>query len=352
MTIVIRLVFALLGALGAIQIASHTEFPDSYHPSSSRYLVWASVVLGGAAAGWLIAALVDSAVVRALRRVETAASNRSASELVVGAAGLVLGLAVAVLLAFAVSPLPYVGRYVLLPLFLVLGYVFAIVGARRARPILRLIGINPARFESPGGERPASGTSKLVDTSAIIDGRISDIVATGFLDGELVIPVFVLEELQRVADSSDPQRRARGRRGLEVVHDIRLAKRPLTTPDVDYPDLQDVDAKLLKLAQERRLPILTTDYNLNKVARIQGVTVLNVNELANALKPAVLPGESLRVKVIREGKEADQGVGYLNDGTMIVIESGRRLLGDTVDVEVTSVLQSPSGKMIFTRLAG
>jgi len=251
-----------------------------------------------------------------------------------------------------VSPLPYVGRYVLLPLFLVLGYVFAIVGARRARAILRLVGINPARFESAPGERSASGSAKLVDTSAIIDGRIADVIATGFIDGELVIPVFVLEELQRVADSSDPQRRARGRRGLEVVHDIRLAKRPLSTPDVDYPDLHDVDAKLLKLAQERRLPILTTDYNLNKVARIQGVTVLNVNELANALKPAVLPGENLRVKVIREGKEADQGVGYLNDGTMIVIESGRKLLGDTGDVEVTSVLQSPSGKMIFTRLAG
>jgi uncharacterized protein YacL len=352
MTIVIRMVFALIGALAAIQIASHTGFPDSYHPSSSRYLVWASVVLGGAAAGWLIAALVDSAFVRALRRVETAASSRSASELVVGAVGLLLGLAVAVLLAFAVSPLPYVGRYVLLPLFLVLGYVFASVGARRARAILRLIGINPARFESPSGERTAVGSAKLVDTSAIIDGRIADIIATGFIDGELVIPVFVLEELQRVADSSDPQRRARGRRGLEVVHDIRLAKRPLSTPDVDYPDLHDVDAKLLKLAQERRLPILTTDYNLNKVARIQDVTVLNVNELANALKPAVLPGESLRVKVIREGKEADQGVGYLNDGTMIVIESGRKLLGDTVDVEVTSVLQSPSGKMIFTRLPG
>jgi uncharacterized protein YacL len=354
MTIVIRMVFALLGALGAVQAAIQTRFPDSYEPSSSRYLVWASVVLGGAAIGWLVAALVGSASARAIRRVETAASNRSASELVVGGAGLLLGLAVAVLLGFAISPLPYVGRYVLLPLFLVLGYVFAVVGARRARSILRLAGINPARFESssPGGtDRRVAGGAKLVDTSVIIDGRIADIIATGFVDGELVVPVFVLEELQRVADSSDPQRRARGRRGLEVVHDLRLAKRPLSTPDVDYPELTDVDAKLLRLAQERRLPILTTDYNLNKVARIQNVTVLNVNELANALKPAVLPGETLRVKVIREGKESDQGVGYLDDGTMIVVEGGRKLLGDTVDVEVTSVLQSPSGKMIFTRIA-
>jgi uncharacterized protein YacL len=352
MTITIRLVFALLGALGAVQIAHETRFPDSYGPSSSRYLVWTAVILGGAFTGWLIGVLVGSAFARAIRRVENAASNRSAGELVVGGVGLILGLGAAALLGFAVSSLPYVGSYVLLPLFLVFGYVFATVGARKARSILRLVGINPARFESgPGERRPTSSSAKLVDTSAIIDGRISDIVSTGFLDGELVIPVFVLSELQRVADSSDPQRRARGRRGLEVVHDLRLASHPIATPDVDYPEIADVDAKLLRLASDRGIPILTTDYNLNKVAQIQNVQVLNVNELANALKPAVLPGESLRVKVIREGKEADQGVGYLDDGTMIVIEGGRRLLGSVVDVEVTSVLQSPSGKMIFTRLA-
>jgi uncharacterized protein YacL len=146
-------------------------------------------------------------------------------------------------------------------------------------------------------------------------------------------------------------RRARGRRGLEVVHDLRRSEHPVATPDVDYDDLNEVDAKLVRLASERGLPILTTDYNLNRVAKIQRVRVLNINELSNALKPAVLPGESLRVKVLREGKEADQGVGYLDDGTMIVIEGARRLVGDTVDVEVTSVLQSPSGKMIFTKVA-
>jgi uncharacterized protein YacL len=353
MTIVIRLVFALLGALGAVQIAHETRFPDSYGPSSSRYLVWTAVILGGAFGGWLIGVLVGSAFARGIRRVENAASNRSAGELVVGGVGLILGLGTAALLGLAISSLPYVGSYVLLPLFLVFGYVFATVGARKARSILRLVGINPARVEAgPGERRPTGGGSaKLVDTSAIIDGRIADIVSTGFLEGELVIPVFVLSELQRVADSSDPQRRARGRRGLEVVHDLRLASHPIATPDVDYPEIADVDAKLLRLASDRSIPILTTDYNLNKVAQIQNVQVLNVNELANALKPAVLPGESLRVKVIREGKEADQGVGYLDDGTMIVIEGGRRLLGSVVDVEVTSVLQSPSGKMIFTRLA-
>ena len=191
----------------------------------------------------------------------------------------------------------------------------------------------------------------LVDTSAIIDGRIGDLISTGFVDRELVIPVFVLQELQRVADSTDPQRRARGRRGLEVVHDLRLSSHPVATPEIAVPDIADVDAKLVRVAHELDLPILTTDYNLNKVAQIQGVQVLNVNDLANALKPAVLPGEALRVKVIREGKEAEQGVGYLDDGTMIVVEGARDHIGELVETEVTSVLQSPSGKMIFTRLA-
>ena len=190
----------------------------------------------------------------------------------------------------------------------------------------------------------------LVDTSAIIDGRIGDLISTGFVDRELVIPVFVLQELQRVADSTDPQRRARGRRGLEVVHDLRLSSHPVATPEVAVPDVTDVDAKLVRVAHDLDMPILTTDYNLNKVAQIQGVQVLNVNDLANALKPAVLPGEALRVKVIREGKEAEQGVGYLDDGTMIVVEGARDHIGELVETEVTSVLQSPSGKMIFTRL--
>ena len=203
-------------------------------------------------------------------------------------------------------------------------------------------------------ERPQRQTqplAMLVDTSAIIDGRIGDLISTGFVDRELVIPVFVLQELQRVADSTDPQRRARGRRGLEVVHDLRLSSHPVATPEVSVPDITDVDAKLVRVAHEQDMPILTTDYNLNKVAQIQGVRVLNVNDLANALKPAVLPGEALRVKVIREGKEAEQGVGYLDDGTMIVVEGGRERIGELVETEVTSVLQSPSGKMIFTRLA-
>ena len=361
MKLIIRLVFALLGGLAAAQVAARSGMSHQFD-SPGAWARWVGVVVGGAAAGWLVAFLLGGLVVQAIRRVEGAAQRRSAGELVVGGAGLLLGLGVGALATLAIGALPYVGDYLLLPVFLVLGYVFARVAARQHRQILRLVGLGgestgePRAAEprsGPGGRRRASErrAGLVVDTSAIIDGRIADVMATGFIDRELVIPVFVLLELQRVADSQDSRRRARGRRGLEVMHDLRLSELAISTPDIDYPDIEGVDQKLCRLAGERGLAILTTDYNLNRVAGIQGIDVLNINDLANALKPAVLPGESLRVKVLREGKEAEQGVGYLDDGTMIVIEGGRECVGDTVDVEVTSVLQSASGKMIFSRVA-
>jgi uncharacterized protein YacL len=367
--LIVRLVFALLGALAGSQVAASPEGLPFHLLSSSSWARWTVAIVVGALAGLLVGWIVGGPLVRAIGRVERAAQARPAGELVVGGVGLVLGLGAAALATFAVRPLPYVGRYLLLPLALVLGYLFAVVGARSHRSILRLggLGSDEDRADSREGREarearegrrprraerePARPLGMLVDTSAIIDGRIGDLISTGFVDRELVIPVFVLQELQRVADSTDPQRRARGRRGLEVVHDLRLSSHPVATPEVAVPDVTDVDAKLVRVAHEQDMPILTTDYNLNKVAQIQGVRVLNVNDLANALKPAVLPGEALRVKVIREGKEAEQGVGYLDDGTMIVVEGGRERIGELVETEVTSVLQSPSGKMIFTRLA-
>ena len=231
---------------------------------------------------------------------------------------------------------------------LVLGYLFAFTAARKHRGILRLVGVHT--LGDADGERGPAGASTLVDTSAIIDGRIADIVRTGFLGGELVVPEFVLKELQQVADSADPLKRARGRRGLQVVQDLR-SDVTVATPDVDFPQVPDVDAKLLKLAKERGMPILTTDFNLNRLAQIQDVQVLNVNDLANALKPAVLPGERFDVLLIKEGKEQNQGVGYLDDGTMVVVERARERIGQKLGVQVTSVLQQPSGKIIFTKIA-
>ena len=200
---------------------------------------------------------------------------------------------------------------------------------------------------------PASGLSplKLLDTSVLIDGRVADICETHFLDGTLGVPRFVLHELQLVADSSDSLKRQRGRRGLEVLQ--RMQKMPgleIRILEEDFPGAVGVDQKLVELARRTESKIVTTDFNLNKVARVQGLAVLNVNELANAMKPSVLPGESMRVLILREGKESTQGVAYLDDGTMVVVDGARRLINRTVDILVTSVHQTPAGKMIFGRL--
>ncbi len=347
MVVSTRIVLSLLGVLGAIQAGLSSDFLNRYS-ASYAYPAFGVIVFLAFAVGWMIGGLVGQGLVRGFKRVERAAQTRSAGELTVAAIGLLLGLLVSALLWFPVHALPYIGNWVILPLFLVVGYLFAYVAAKKHRGILRLVGVHQLVDPSMPGSSIAS-VETLVDTSAIIDGRIADIVRTGFLRGELVVPEFVLRELQQVADSSDPLKRARGRRGLEVVQGLR-SEVTVATPEIDFPELADVDAKLLKLAKQQGLRILTTDYNLNRLARIQDVVVLNVNELANALKPAVLPGERLEIRLIREGKEADQGVGYLDDGTMVVVEGGRRRVGDTVDVQVTSVLQSPSGKMIFTRI--
>ena len=191
---------------------------------------------------------------------------------------------------------------------------------------------------------------KVLDTSVIIDGRIADICKTGFVEGPLVIPNFVLEELRHIADSSDALKRAKGRRGLDMLNIIRKELDiEVEISNRDYDDIAEVDDKLVRLAQDLYGCVVTNDYNLNKVATLQGVIVLNINELANAIKPGVLPGEKMVVTVVKDGKEQNQGVAYLDDGTMIVVENGRRFIGETIEVEVTSVIQTNAGRMIFGR---
>jgi len=190
----------------------------------------------------------------------------------------------------------------------------------------------------------------VLDTSVIIDGRIADICETGFMDGTLVIPQFVLKELQFVADSSDSMKRNRGRRGLDILQKIqKMAGVDVTISDVDFPEVKEVDLKLIELARTLEGKIVTNDFNLNKVAQLRGVAVLNINELANSLKPVVLPGELMKVFILKEGKEYNQGVAYLDDGTMVVVDNARKMIGKTIDVVVTSVLQTTAGKMIFGR---
>jgi uncharacterized protein YacL len=201
-----------------------------------------------------------------------------------------------------------------------------------------------------GGEKVVKSAFKILDTSVIIDGRIADIVETGFVDGTLVIPQFVLRELQLVADSSDSMKRNRGRRGLDVLQRIqKMSQLNIQILEDDFPNVREVDLKLIELAKVYNSKIVTNDFNLNKVAQLRGVEVLNINDLANALKPVVLPGELMRVFILKEGKEYNQGVAYLDDGTMVVVDNARKMISKTIDVAVTSVLQTTAGKMIFGR---
>jgi uncharacterized protein YacL len=246
--------------------------------------------------------------------------------------------------------LPPGGTRALLQLFvlMLMSYIGLMVGASKG-DLLNFTGGLAELFagERAGGKR----NLKIVDTSAIIDGRIADVVETGFLEGTLVVPEFVLRELQIVADSSDGSRRQRGRRGLDILQ--KMQSHPLLGVQIvedDFPQLREVDLKLIELAKKMSAPILTNDFNLSKVAQLHRVRVLNLNDLANSLKPLVLPGEKMNIVVLKEGKEYNQGVGYLDDGTMVVVDHARRMIGRAVEITVTSVLQTASGKMIFGKL--
>ena len=229
--------------------------------------------------------------------------------------------------------------------FLFMGYIGLISGANKG-DLLDLSALGGVF----GGERPTRKSYKILDTSVIIDGRIADICETGFVDGTLIIPQFVLRELQQVADSADSLKRNRGRRGLDILQRVqKMAGINVQIIETDYPNIREVDLKLIELAKEIEGKIVTNDFNLNKVAQLQGVEVLNINELANSLKPVVLPGESMKVFILKEGKEYNQGVAYLDDGTMVVVDNARKMIGKTIDTSVTSVLQTTAGKMIFGR---
>ena len=263
--------------------------------------------------------------------------------------GLILGVILANLISNIFSPFLFSEQQMALPvmglLYGVCGYTGLRIGLKKGAE-LHLPGLNPM-----GKNLPRDGITKILDTSVIIDGRIADISETGFMEGPLLIPQFVLGELQHIADSHDPLKRTRGKRGLEILQHIqKQVNVDVRIVDTDYPSVKEVDAKLIELAKEVQGKIITNDSNLNKVAGLQGIEVLNINALANSLKPVVLPGEEINAKIVKEGKEMGQGVAYLDDGTMIVVDNGRRQIGKNVDVTVTSVLQTPAGRMIFARL--
>ena len=270
----------------------------------------------------------------------------SLKRLIGAAIGSVLGIIGAYLFALVIRnsiPPGHMQSFLQIMVMLVMAYVGLAVGANKG-DLLNLAALGGIF----GGEKSGKKSYKILDTSVIIDGRIADIAETGFLDGLIVIPQFVLRELQLVADSADSLKRNRGRRGLDILQRLqKTASVQIQIVEDDFPSVREVDMKLIELAKVYEGKILTNDFNLNKVAQLQGVAVLNINELANSLKPIVLPGEIMRVFILKEGKEYNQGVAYLDDGTMVVIDNARKMIGKTIDISVTSVLQTTAGKMIF-----
>ena len=312
--------------------------------------------LTGALVGLILTPYVTTRPMRSLR---SFLGRIAAETLFAALIGLVSGLLVAALLSFPLSMLPHiVGEIAPFLGVLLFGYLGISIFMMRQGDIMGMLSSFTHRGNGDGGTNGGSSAwtkmnrTILLDTSVIIDGRIADIASTGFLPGTLLIPRFVLNELQYVADSPDGLRRQRGRRGMDVL--ATLQKDPnvmVRISDIDVDGIREVDSKLVVLGRQLKCPVLTNDYNLNKVAELQGVTVLNINELANAVKSVVLPGEVLHISIIQEGKEREQGVGYMEDGTMVVVENGREEIGEYTDVSVTKVLQTAAGRMIFARLA-
>ena len=344
---IIRLLGAALGALVGLAFVLSAE--PSFERTGSPGLLILIWVAAWVSAGLILLPYVT--VVPAGRLIR-GVQAMSTAEFVAAVVGLLIGLLIALLLGLPLEVLPQpFGTY--LPIGVSICFGLGMLGLTVAKRE-DLVAAAEAAGLVRGDKKVASGsggeTQVVVDTSAIIDGRIADIVDSGFLYHRLVIPRFILDELQRIADSSDAQRRARGRRGLEIL--ARLQKDGPTPVEIvtdDPAEEGDVDAKLVALARSRGAAILTNDFNLNRVADLQSVRVLNINSLANALKPALLPGDTLKIKIITEGKEAGQGVGYLDDGTMIVVEGGARLVGQDLDVLVTRVLQTVMGRMVFAQ---
>ena len=334
----------------------------------------------GASVGYLVSPYFVAKLQKFSIWVEGQLSKMPLQDVIAGVVGLAIGLIIANLLGGTFVNIPVIGNYLPVLFSIVFGYLGIHIVVRKQKEIGELFGrmmklkkkpreklgedgtVQPVAQPAPvAPAMPAGGYGsydslvgcKLLDTSVIIDGRIADICGTGFLDGKLLIPVFVLEELQHIADSADALKRVRGRRGLDILQKIRTESGlQVEIINQDFEDITEVDSKLIRLGQQLGGKIVTNDYNLNKVSELQGVPVLNINDLSNAVKPVVIPGENMHVTVVKEGKEQGQGIAYLDDGTMIVIENGRYHLNKAIEVEVTSALQTSAGRMIFAKPVG
>jgi len=302
---------------------------------------------------FLLSPWIYKVISRAMDYIERNFQKIPASEVIWGTAGAIIGLIISSLVVMPLNRLSVVlGTIVPLVINVFMATLCANIAIRKREDLTAFFSNfkKSANTKDKKNKGNSKGDFKVLDTSVIIDGRIFDICQTGFVEGTLVIPNFVLEELRHIADSSDSLKRNRGRRGLDILNRIQKELNiDVQIYEKDFPDIAEVDSKLLKLAQVLNGKVITNDYNLNKVAEFQGVPVLNINELANAIKPVVLPGEEMRIQIVKDGKESGQGVAYLDDGTMIVVEGGRKHIGEIIDVIVTSVLQTAAGRMIFAK---
>jgi uncharacterized protein YacL len=349
--LVVRLIFMIFGGIAGYELGElfRTTYLESLDPAYYiiGFIVSIIVCVG---LGYVIGGAAGRYFAKLLNRFEHSIQDIPGTDLLMGAIGVIAGFLLAFLPSVVLFRFEY-GWVLALILYAICGVLGYVVAVQKKEDLLGFFRPSMAQDVSPEKGSEVSLPSRILDTSVIIDGRISDICHTGFLEGEIILPRFVLNELQGIADSEDPLKRNRGRRGLDVLNALKRQDRvEIRIEEQDFPEMGAVDSKLVALAKALNIPIMTNDYNLNKIAELQGVRVLNINELANALKPVVLPGETMVISLIREGKESGQGVGYLDDGTMVIVEGGKKYIGREVETTVTSVLQTPAGRMIFTSL--
>lgn len=359
---ILRAIFVLLFTVLGIVLSRQGEtvlallLPNSVLTETILGITFMSLaaMLFGGIFGAIIGSFISPYLIKSLfmftSTVEKSLSAISTQDLIAGTLGLFLGLIIANLVGLAFGSVPYIGPYVSVALSIILGYLGMHLVVSKKSELAGWLHLH-AEGSFDKKKNKDHHTGKLLDTNVIIDGRVADIYRSGFLEGPIIVPVFVLEELQKIADSSDILKRNRGRRGLDILNHMRKnSKDDVIIVTNDFEDISEVDSKLVKLAREKNYKIVTNDYNLNKVAELQGVAVLNINDLAIAVKPAVIPGEQIFVQLVKSGKEEGQGVAYLEDGTMIVVENGSQCIGKEVPVIITSVLQTSAGKMIFAKL--
>lgn len=352
---IFKVIIGLLGVLLGFGIVTILKTQEILNIPSIGWMN-ISIYVGVSLLFGLIFFTLSSKIINQAKRIivliESEIQNVPTSDIALGSIGLIVGLVIAYLVSQPLYNLGVLGVVISIVLYGMLGYFGIKIATKNRDDIAGAIGnlSNGRRMAKEKGRTNYKSCPKILDTSVIIDGRIADICKTGFIEGPLIIPVFVLEELQHIADSSDGLKRNRGRRGLDILNRIQKELDiEIIIHDKKFEDVQEVDSKLLKLTQFLKGKIITNDYNLNKVAEVQGIGVLNINDLANAVKPVVIPGEEMIIQVVRDGKESGQGLAYLDDGTMIVVESGRKYLNETIDVVVTSVLQTSAGRMIFAK---